>query len=58
MEELDEAEIIESKKKKRKTAMGMLGKKSSWMYIQICLYVRSVSTCVNACIENKILLLV
>ena len=57
MEELDEAEIIESKKE-RKTAMGMLGKKKSWMYIQICLYVRSVSTCVNACIENKILLLV
>ena len=29
MEELDEAEIIESKKKKRKIAMGMLGKKKS-----------------------------
>ena len=28
VEEVDEAEIIESKKKKRKIAMGMLGKKS------------------------------
>ena len=54
VEEVDEAEIIESNKKKRKIAMGMLGNKKSWMYIQICTYMHSVSTCVNACIEKKI----
>ena len=44
--------------KKHIYILGMLGKKKSWMYIQKCRYVRSVSTCVNACIEKKILLLV
>ena len=57
LEELDEAEITESKKKKRKTTMGMLGRRKSWMYKQVCTYMRSVSTCVNACIEKKKILL-
>ena len=52
VKELDDAQVIENMKKKWNIAMGRLEKKC-WMLIQICTYMHSVGTCVNACIEYK-----